>query len=52
MYALNTVKAFIDPVTAAKITVRKGSPSSFLHEYVSAHALPSHLRPNATADEV
>ena len=49
-YALNTVKAFIDPVTASKITVRNGPPSSFLHEYVAVHVLPDHLRPAPSAD--
>lgn len=43
-FALNTVKAFIDPVTAAKITVRSGPPGSFLHEYIGEHAIPTSLR--------
>lgn len=44
-FAIDTVKAFIDPTTAEKIVVRSGDPRSFMHEYVDAEHLPEHLRP-------
>mmetsp|Transcript_20658 Transcript_20658/g.55780 ORF Transcript_20658/g.55780 Transcript_20658/m.55780 type:complete len:290 (-) Transcript_20658:653-1522(-) len=43
--AVNMVRNFIDPATAAKIQIRSGDPRKFMHEYVEPQYLPAHLRP-------